>query len=1262
MKVVTTFHPPSSVIASLRCDLSPSSPFQQLVIARTNRIEIHSLTPEGLRNDSELEIWGRVLSLRAIPADVTQYSNILVLTDHPDPQLIILSAKEEAEDSVVLETKASLSLFDRNARSAEFLNDVFIHPDGSLAVVSCYVGKLKIVHFDDGDFGDHFDIAIPELNLLSLAFVDNGGRDLAMLHLDHKRRIQLLSREIILDEKEISAAPTEVVRSTALSGSIFPQLQTPPILVSVPSFPLSPYTEDEDEDEEEQVCPGGVILLGGREILFYELSDPQQQRIRQGKHRRLEKRKASMNEEESTKAVEKEKEREKRKAIPRCTVKWPWSEVTAWCTVDADARKYLIGDKYGRLSLLTLDSKPSLILLPIGEVSPPTSLTYLTSQIIYVGSHLGDSQLVRIHPAPLSAPEDDTIPIPSEIHAVDPSALLTRGEADDNVINGKQRHKGTVVKLKGVHIEILEKFRNIAPIMDAVLADVDKSGQPQIVTCSGGNSAGSLNVIQTGADFAELAVVRGITEITNIWPIRPRFESTHDSHLLASTYHETYVFRLDGVNALQRLDPKTTDFVTSSPTLAVSNFSRRVLNNGKSSYTDSAWVVQVTAQEVRLLEYVEATGLFHNVGDGWVPKKLDHFWNDRGIVAADINPSQVVLGLTGGRLALLNSDESGQFKVQRLHDFRDPDNRLREIRAISCQPFDPTKAFTLNVAVSFWESRTIAVLALEATTIKVVCETEPLPSLPQSIILHNFGTSRKAKDADCRPYVIAGLTNGTVASFSFTKNGLQDKKVFSLGSSPVSLSTCEVDGQRGIFACGSRSAAFYLDKQRLRPSPIALKDLAAVSHFNHPQFPSSVIVATESSLIIGKVRGVAKMQVRQVPLGFENPRRIAYNPSYNAFGVACAHLQPSRIGDADAARSLLNIYDATSYNRTAQFGCEPEEEISAIVDLSDLEPTQSPFGPPFMAIGTFQHLLGEREPSKGRIVVFSLEPTAPFASTLHILTEKEVNGCVWAMNVIRDRFIVAAVNSSVILYELSKAPVTGEIILHEHHVWNHNYFVTTLAVRGDYITVGDSISSVSILELVGTELRVVARDYGPLWPSVVGALPDNGVIGANADCNLFTFSLERDGDRRAKLSRDGFYYLGEMVNKLIQGSVTSRDAAERSVFEPEHIFFTSSGRIGQIIHVNDENVSLTLTGLQRNLGKYISGAGDIRHSKYRTPAMTRGRSDADTAIGFLDGDFLEQFLSRTDQSKILRGEHEVERITASRSEIQSILESLQSLH
>lgn len=108
------------------------------------------------------------------------------------------------------------------------------------------------------------------------------------------------------------------------------------------------------------------------------------------------------------------------------------------------------------------------------------SLTPLSSQFIYIGSHYGDSQLVHLVP--------------------------DKSSANDS------------------YVDISETYKNIAPIQDAIVEDFDNSGQSTIVTCSGGFSTGSLRVIRNGANFTEDARVDGVPNISGLWPLKNFYE------------------------------------------------------------------------------------------------------------------------------------------------------------------------------------------------------------------------------------------------------------------------------------------------------------------------------------------------------------------------------------------------------------------------------------------------------------------------------------------------------------------------------------------------------------------------------------------------------------------------------------------------------------------------------------------------------------------------------------------------------------------
>ena len=70
MRVVGTFHPSSSVSCSVKCSLSADVAVEYLVVAKTDRLEVFSCQPDGLKKECLKDMWGTVVGLQAVPAEV----------------------------------------------------------------------------------------------------------------------------------------------------------------------------------------------------------------------------------------------------------------------------------------------------------------------------------------------------------------------------------------------------------------------------------------------------------------------------------------------------------------------------------------------------------------------------------------------------------------------------------------------------------------------------------------------------------------------------------------------------------------------------------------------------------------------------------------------------------------------------------------------------------------------------------------------------------------------------------------------------------------------------------------------------------------------------------------------------------------------------------------------------------------------------------------------------------------------------------------
>jgi DNA damage-binding protein 1 len=116
------------------------------------------------------------------------------------------------------------------------------------------------------------------------------------------------------------------LNSTFISNKIIPYPTD-----SVPHLiPIQPEATDDGINMCEYNFQGGVLVVGGMQILLFELSSRESQEKVKGKRKRLEAKKKSTDAAEVFRAKAKELERESRKKKPNAVVEWPWSNITTY--------------------------------------------------------------------------------------------------------------------------------------------------------------------------------------------------------------------------------------------------------------------------------------------------------------------------------------------------------------------------------------------------------------------------------------------------------------------------------------------------------------------------------------------------------------------------------------------------------------------------------------------------------------------------------------------------------------------------------------------------------------------------------------------------------------------------------------------------------------------------------------------------------------------------------------------------------------------
>lgn len=240
--------------------------------------------------------------------------------------------------------------------------------------------------------------------------------------------------------------------------------------------------------------------------------------------------------------------------VNRGYLSFPLKEATqfvAWAQVDN--QRWLIADDSGKLYLLMLllENEGEVTgwkLDAIGHTSRASVLVYLDSGYVLVGSHQGDSQIIKI------------------------------------------QEQG---------IEVVQTISNIAPILDFTIMDMGNrsgegqtneysSGQARIVTGSGAFQDGSLRSVRSGVGLEEQGLLEEIYHATDLFALRSSDTSANVDLLVVSFVGETKLlqFQADG-EVEEKAEYKS--LILSESTLLAAD-----LSNGR--------LLQVTASTARLIE------------------------------------------------------------------------------------------------------------------------------------------------------------------------------------------------------------------------------------------------------------------------------------------------------------------------------------------------------------------------------------------------------------------------------------------------------------------------------------------------------------------------------------------------------------------------------------------------------------------------------------------------------------------------------------
>ncbi|RKP22502.1 mono-functional DNA-alkylating methyl methanesulfonate N-term-domain-containing protein, partial [Syncephalis pseudoplumigaleata] len=225
-------------------------------------------------------------------------------------------------------------------------------------------------------------------------------------------------------------------------------------------------------------------------------------------------------------------------------------------------------------------------------VSIPTTVTYLDNRYVYVGSHLGDSQLVHIDSEP---------------------------------------------GFNGEMISIVESYPNLAPITDMCTVEQGRQIQECVITCSGGYEHGALKIIRNGIGFTQQALL-DLPDITGIWSIGSGEHEGWEETMVLSFMNETRILKIDEDEEMAELDVLG-NYELNEPTLYTGNMHGQL-------------VVQITPTRVQLLSLADGLCVSTWTPTAISTGNADEDTAARITIACG-NREQIVVALSGGIICYL---------------------------------------------------------------------------------------------------------------------------------------------------------------------------------------------------------------------------------------------------------------------------------------------------------------------------------------------------------------------------------------------------------------------------------------------------------------------------------------------------------------------------------------------------------------------------------------------------------------------------------
>ncbi|MCJ1382290.1 hypothetical protein MMC17_005403 [Xylographa soralifera] len=502
MAYLAPIHRPSSVRHALKLRFLSANE-KCLVVAKSNRLDIYALTDDGLELQYTRAVYGKITMLEKLRPASSSTDHLFIGTD----RYTYFSVSWDPRISHLRTEKSYTDLSDKTGRDSQSEDRCLIDPSRRFMALGLFEGILTVLPLthkskkkgdpESGSPGEPAPVRIPELFLRSSAFLysrnpasEKEKPKLALLYEDSHEKVGLKIRSL-----NYAAGGTSEPGSAEFIEEYRFQEQVDLGASHIIPVPAPSY---------------GFLIIAEVSITYVdEVSN----------HHLIE-------------------------PLKEATIFVTWTQI--------DAQRWLLADEYGKIYLLMLLVEDHDVVgwkfHLLGTTSRASVLVYLDAGLVFVGSHQGDSKVIRIQEKSM---------------------------------------------------EVMQTLSNIAPILDFTIMDMGSragdtktneysSGQARLVTGSGAFHDGSLRSVRSGVGLEELGNLGEMDHITELFALRSGSGTELVDMLVVSFIDETRVFSFSGTGEVEERDDYKGFVLNESTLLAVNVAQNRLL--------------QVTTSSARLLD------------------------------------------------------------------------------------------------------------------------------------------------------------------------------------------------------------------------------------------------------------------------------------------------------------------------------------------------------------------------------------------------------------------------------------------------------------------------------------------------------------------------------------------------------------------------------------------------------------------------------------------------------------------------------------